>query len=156
MEPRLTTSTYVPHIDVFLQALRVSRERLDGRAKIAIDPRLLVHILRRIAAAQPFDEAFYLANNDDVAQAHNDGSLGDVHTHFIGSGFLEGRLGAAPEVDAEFYLASNPDVGRAIAAGQVGSAEEHYVQRGAAEGRAATPAQADTVRLWMAMLRPDG
>jgi len=156
MEPRVTTAPYLPHIDVLLQALRVSRERLDGRAKIAIDPRLLVHILRRIAAAQPFDEAFYLATYDDISQAHGQGAVGDLHTHFIEAGFIEGRMGAAPAVDAEFYLSSNPDVGRAIAAGQVGSAEEHYIQRGAAEGRAPTPATADTARHWMAVLRPDG
>ncbi len=156
MEPDVTTHAYLPHIEVMLQSLRIARERLDGRAKVAVDPRLLVHIVRQIAAAQAFDEAFYLTTYDDVAQAHGKGEIGDLHAHFIEAGFLEGRLGADPEVDQAYYLATYPDVGRAIGAGQVTSAAEHYVQRGAAEGRAPNAASAEAMSLWMAVLRPDG
>jgi len=156
LEPDVTTEAYVPHIDVVLQSLRIARERLDGRAKVALGPRLLVHIVRQIAAAQPFDEAFYLTTYDDVAQAHGRGEIGDLHTHFIEAGFFEGRLGADPQVDQAYYLATYPDVGRAIAAGQIGSASDHYIQRGAAEGRAPNTALADEMGRWMAVLRPDG
>ena len=90
----MTTEAYVPHIDVVLQSLRIARERLDGRAKVALDPRLLVHIVRQIAAAQPFDEAFYLTTYDDVAQSHGRGEIGDLHTHFI-SRDLDNRLRVA-------------------------------------------------------------
>jgi hypothetical protein len=156
MEPDVTTEAYIPHIEVVLQSLRIARERLDGRAKVAVDPRLLVHIVRQIAAAQPFDEAFYLTTYDDVAQAHGKGEIGDLHAHFVEAGFFEGRLGTDPEVDQAYYLATYPDVGRAIAAGQIGSASEHYIQRGAAEGRAPNAAGATAMSLWMAVLRPDG
>jgi hypothetical protein len=152
----VTSGSYVPHIDTLLQALRVSRERLDSRSKIAVDPRLLVHILRQIVRALPFDEAFYLTTYDDVAQAHGKGEIGDLHSHYIEAGFFEGRLGAGPAVDAEYYLNTYPDVGRAIAGGQIGSAGEHYIQRGAAEGRAPTPDLAAAVHNWMTVLRPDG
>jgi len=156
LEHAVTSAPYLPHIDVLLQALRVSRDRLDSRSKIAVDPRLLVHVIRQIVAALPFDEAFYLTTYDDVAQAHGKGEIGDLHAHFIETGFIEGRLGADPGVNAAFYLDTYPDVGRAIAEGQIGSADDHYVQRGAAEGRSPNPELRQAVVRWMAVLRPDG
>jgi hypothetical protein len=141
---------------MLLQALRISRDRLDSRSKVAVDPRLLIHIIRQIARSLPFDEAFYLTTYDDVAQAHGVGTIGDLHAHFIEVGFFEGRLGADPEVDSRYYLATYPDVGRAIAGGAIGSADDHYLQRGAAEGRAPNPTLAPAVERWMAVLRPDG
>lgn len=155
-EPDVTPGTYIPHVDLLMQALRISRDRLDGRSKIAVDPRLLVHVLRQIVAAQPFDDSFYLTAYDDVATAHNRGEIGDLHRHFVEAGFLEGRLGAAPVVDSAYYLATYPDVGRAIAAGQIASAEDHYIQRGAAEGRAPNPGCAEQVERWMTVLNPEG
>lgn len=156
MEPGVTSASFLPHIDTLLQALRVSRDRLDSRSKIAVDTRLLVHVLRQIVAAMPFDEAYYLTTYNDVADAHNRGEIGDLHRHFVEAGFFEGRLGADPEVNAEYYLATYPDVGRAIAAGQIASAEDHYVQRGAAEGRAPNPDCAPQIEYWMTVLRPEG
>lgn len=152
----MTSESYLPHVDMVLQSLRISRDRLDSRSKVAVDPRLLIQILRQIAAQLPFDESFYLTAYDDVAVAHNRGDISDLHRHFVDAGFFEGRLGAEPQVDAAFYLATYPDVGRAIAAGQIGSAQEHYLQRGAAEGRAPSPALAGEVERWMSVLLPDG
>lgn len=149
-------ATYVPHVEMLLQSLRISRDRLDSRSKIAVDPRLLVHVLRQIVAALPFDEAFYLTTYDDVAEAHGRGEIGDLHEHFIQAGFFEGRMGAEPVVDAAYYQATYPDVGAAIAAGTIASALDHYVQRGAAEGRAPSPAAVADVERWTVVLRPDG
>jgi hypothetical protein len=154
-EPYVTTTSYLPHVDLLMQALRISRDRLDSRSKIAVDPRLLVHVLRQIVASQPFDESFYLTAHEDVATAHNRGEIGDLHRHFVEAGFLEGRLGAPPEVDSAYYLATYPDVGRAIAAGQIASAEDHYLQRGAAEGRAPNPKAAADVERWTVVLNPE-
>lgn len=154
-EPYVTPSSYLPHVDLLMQALRISRDRLEGRSKIAVDPRLLLHVLRQIVAAQPFDESFYLTTYDDVATAHNRGDITDLHRHYIEAGFLEGRIGAAPVVDSAYYLATYPDVGRAIAAGQIASAEDHYIQRGAAEGRAPNPQAAADVERWTFVLNAD-
>lgn len=148
-------ATYVPHIAQFLHALRITRDRLDSRSKIAVDPRLLVQVIRQSVAALPFDPGYYLATYDDVAQAHASGGIADLHAHFIESGYFEGRLGADPAVDRRHYLATYPDVGRAIAEGQIASASDHYTQRGAAEGRAANPDQIADITRWMTVLRPD-
>lgn len=152
----MTSRSYLPHIDVLLQALRVSRDRLDSRSKVAVDPRLLVHVIRQIVEALPFDEAFYLTTYDDVSQAHSTGDIGDLHAHFIEAGFIEGRLGAHPEVTAAYYLATYPDVGRAISEGQIGSADDHYVQRGASEGRSPNPDLSEAIARWMSVIRPNG
>lgn len=152
----MTSPRYLPHVDLLLQSLRISPERLDSRTKIAVDPRLLIHVLRQIVASLPFDEAFYLTAHDDLATAHNRGEIGDLHRHFVEAGYLEGRAGTAPEVDAAFYLATYPDVGRAIAAGQIASAEDHYIQRGAAEGRAPNAALVPAIERWMTVLKPEG
>lgn len=146
---------YLPHIEMLLQSLRISRDRLDSRSKIAVDPRLLVHVLREIVKALPFDEGFYITTYDDVAEAHGRGEIGDLHEHYIQAGFFEGRMGAEPEVDSAYYQATYPDVGQAIAAGTIASALDHYVQRGAAEGRAPSPAVAPDVERWTVVLRPD-
>jgi len=151
----LTPATYLPPIDLLLQALRTTRDRLDGRARVAVDPRLPVHLLRRIAAAMPFDESFYLTAYGDVAEAHGRGDIGDLHQHYIEAGLFEGRMGADPGVDADYYLAANPDVGRAISAGQIASAAEHYLRRGAAEGRAPNVQLAAEAARWIAALRPE-
>lgn len=156
MELYVTPATYLPHIDLLMQALRITRDRLDGRSKVAVDPRLLLQVLRQIVAAQPFDDSFYLTAYEDVATAHNRGDITDLHRHYIEAGFLEGRLGAAPAVDSAYYLATYPDVSRAIAAGQIASAEDHYIQRGAAEGRAPNPEAAVDVERWMTVLSPEG
>ena len=42
---------YVPHIDQFLRALRVNKERLASKSKIAIDAKLLRMLLQALAEA---------------------------------------------------------------------------------------------------------
>lgn len=151
----MSEPSFLPHVEMLLQSLRISRDRLDSRSKIAVDPRLLIHILREIVKALPFDEAFYLTTYEDVAEAHGRGEIGDLHEHFIHAGFFEGRMGAEPVVDARYYQTTYPDVGQAIAAGTIASALDHYVQRGAAEGRAPSPEVAPAVERWTTVLRPD-
>jgi len=76
----------------------------------------------------PFDAAFYLAANPDIAAAGV-----DPLAHFLSHGRFEGR---APHAlfDAAFYLSANPDV---AAAGLDPLA--HYVEHGWREGRAHHP-----------------
>ena len=152
----MTSASYLPHIELILQSLRVARDRLDGRGKVAVNPQFLVHAIRQMVKSLPFDEGFYLTTYDDVAQAHGIGEIGDLHSHFIEVGFFEGRLGAEPDVDSEYYLKTYPDVGRAIAGGLIGSASEHYIYHGIVEGRAPNAGTVPEIIRWMTALRPDG
>lgn len=151
-EKQIAAPVFLPHIEQLLAALRVSRERLNSRSKIAIDTRLLRTLLQSLAERLPFDPAFYLARNPDIAAAHAAGQIADLHRHFIESGFLEGRFGAPPEVDETFYAATYKDIGAAIARGEIPSAAEHYLRSGAAEGRLPSERLRPEVERWAAVL----
>lgn len=147
---------YVPHIELILGALRVNRERLASRAKIAVDARLLRALIQTLAATQPFDPAFYRATYPDIDSAFEAGLIPDLHQHFIDSGFIEGRFGAAPEVDEAFYNESYPDIAEAVRAGEIASGAVHYLESGASEGRVPAAALRDVIDGWMAILRDEG
>jgi hypothetical protein len=148
--------TYVPHVDLLLQALRVNRERLNSRSKIAIDARLLKALLTAIVARGPFSEAFYKQTYPDIAEAHASGAIPDLHQHFIESGYFEGRFGAPPEVDEAFYTSTYKDVGQAVLRGDIASGTEHYLRSGAAEGRLPREEAREELDAWMSVLRDDG
>ena len=143
---------FLPHIDQLLTSLRITRERLNSRSKVAIDTRLLRTLLCRLAEQLPFDPEFYLAENADVAAAFENGQITDLHRHFVESGFIEGRFGAAPEVDGPFYVATYNDIGAAIRRGEIVSAAQHYVDAGAAEGRIPSEAMRPDIERWAAVL----
>ncbi|MCP1328679.1 calcium-binding protein, partial [Halomonas sp. 707D4] len=88
-----------------------------------------------------FDEAFYLRQNADVAEAVARGEYASGQAHFERFGAGEGReasdttRNANLAFDEEFYLAHNPDVAAAIASGVFASAFEHYSRFGEQEGR---------------------
>ena len=81
-----------------------------------------------------FDEAYYLAQNPDVAAAVRAGIFSSGYDHFSKLGAKELREPNSG-FDSEFYINENPDVLAAVAAGAVGSAFEHYQKHGVAEGR---------------------
>ena len=151
----MTPSQYVPHIDLLLQTLRINRERLNSRSKIAIDTKLLRGLLQALAASVPFSEEFYLEKYPDIAEAHSVGKVPNLHEHFVQSGFFEGRFGAPPEVDEGFYTNLYKDVGQAALRGDIRSGAEHYLRTGAAEGRVPNPALRSVIDNWMALLRDE-
>ncbi|MEM1292317.1 MAG: DUF4347 domain-containing protein [Cyanobacteria bacterium P01_H01_bin.162] len=83
-----------------------------------------------------FDEAAYLAENQDVALAVQNGSLASGFGHFSLFGFREGR---DPSIlfDEAYYLANNADVKAAVAQGALSSGFEHFLNFGLTEGRSA-------------------
>ena len=92
----------------------------------------------------PFDEAFYLAQNPDVAAAVERGEFSSGEEHFIRFGQAEGRQPApsAPTnltFNEEFYLQANPGVAAAVERGEFSSGLEHFLLFGQAEGRLPIP-----------------
>lgn len=151
----MSAEIYVPHIDLILQALRINRERLGSKSKIAIDARLLRALLQSLAARAPFSESYYRETYPDLARAFEAGKIPDLHRHFIDSGFFEGRQGDAPEVDEAFYKSTYRDVALAVENGDVQSAEEHYLRSGAAEGRVPNKGLQPHIDGWMQVLRDE-
>jgi hypothetical protein len=151
----LQTPEYLPHIDLLLQALRINRERLNSKSKIAIDARLLRGLIQAIVARMPFSEEFYLRAYPDVAEAHRAGTIPDPQRHFVDVGFFEGRCGTPPPVDEAFYTSYYKDVGQAVTRGDIASAAEHYLRQGAGEGRLPNRQIKPEVDAWMAILRDE-
>ena len=146
-------SAYIPHIDLLLQALRINRDRLNSKSKVAIDAKLLKTLLQTMVANAPFSEEFYKQNYPDLAQANARGQIPDLHQHFVETGFFEGRFGAPPPLDEAFYTSTNKDVGQAVLKGDVASGMEHYMRSGASEGRVPNEAIRAELEAWMAVLR---
>ncbi len=146
---------YLPHIDVLLQSLRINRDRLNSKSKIAIDAKVLRVLLQALAAQLPFSEEFYRETYPDLADAVDSGQIPDLHSHFIEAGFFEGRFGAPPPVEDAYYSAAYVDVAQAVARGDVASCAEHYMRAGAAEGRVPSAALRPEVERWMSILRDD-
>ena len=144
---------YIPHIDLLLQALRVNRDRLNSKSKIAIDAKLLKTILQAMVAGAPFNEAFYKQNYPDLAAAQASGAIPDLHKHFIETGYFEGRFGSAPPVDEAYYTSTYKDVGQAVLKGDVTSGTEHYLRSGASEGRVPNEEIRSELEAWMVVLR---
>jgi hypothetical protein len=151
----MQTPEYLPHIDLLLQALRVNRERLNSKSKIAIDAKLLRGLIQAAVARAPFSDDFYLQTNPDIAEAHAAGNIPDLQRHYIESGFFEGRSGAPPPVDETYYTTLYKDVGQAVARGDIASATEHYLRQGAAEGRIPNRQIKLEIDSWTSILRDD-
>ncbi len=146
---------YVPHVDLLLQALRINRERLNSKSKIAIDAKLLRTLLQTMVSSLEFSEEFYLETYPDIAEAYASGQIPDLRRHYIDLGFFEGRLGFPPAVDEEYYTNVYKDVGAAVQRGDITSATEHYLRSGASEGRVPNAQLKPVVDSWTSVLRDE-
>ncbi len=80
-----------------------------------------------------FDEKFYLARNQDVAQAVAGGIFGNGYDHFIKFGQNERRSSSAL-FNTAYYLATNQDVEAVVKRGEI-TAVDHFIRFGQIEGR---------------------
>lgn len=146
-------SDYFPHVDLLVRSLRIDRDRLNGRSKIAIDARLLRRLIQGVIEGLPFSAKFYAETYPDIAAAAAAGQIPDLHRHYVETGYFEGRLGMPPTLDEAYYRDTYPDVAEAVAAGDVASAADHYRRSGAAEGRVPVADMAGAIGDWMTLLR---
>ncbi len=144
------TMVSLPHPEVVLRALGITRSKLDGKTRVAVKACGLKLLVEQLVASLPFDEALYLEHNPDVALSFKEGNILDLHQHFLTSGYFEGRVASPVRVDEEYYLASYPDVAEAIRRREVASATAHYASAGAIEGRSPTKESEPAFRRWVA------
>jgi hypothetical protein len=107
-------------------------------------------------ASSDFNEAGYMKMNPDVEDAIKNKSVDSAILHYIGYGYLEGRVGATPDVDERWYLKTYPDVAAAVKSGKVKSATEHFNMIGAAEGRSPNSQYLAEAFQWKQALIPNG
>lgn len=143
---------HLPNGQFLLNGIMLTRERLEAGSKVAIPLSVLKAILVAAASSLPFDEAFYRSTYPDLRDAHEAGDISDLRTHFIESGYFEGRIGSKPDVNEQFYKETYPDVANAIANGDVESAFDHYMRAGAFEGRFANVTDMENMKRWLTLL----
>ena len=85
------------------------------------------------------DEAWYLAQYADVAEAIRNGLVMSARDHFLSNGYFEGRMPFPIMVDEAWYLEQNPGVAEHIASGELLSAQHHFNDNGYREGRKPRP-----------------
>jgi hypothetical protein len=117
---------------------RLSVVTVNGQLKVNNTYDEFLDIVRLLLRSVPFDEAWYLTEYPDIAEAVAAGEAKSARHHFIDSGYFEGRLPAPLEVDEAWYLSEYPDVAEGIERGEILSARQHFLEHGYEEGRSAS------------------
>jgi len=122
---------------------------------VSVNAQTLRVLLQFVALAADFDEAYYLAENPDLAAALESGLITDARLHYVQAGFFEGRRASKLNIDQAWYRKIYPDVDAAIREGVIASPESHFAERGEIEWRAPNEASLPWTRAWAeALSRP--
>lgn len=143
---------YVPSFESIASALDLPEGRLPDKT-VSVPTELLRFLIRGWLATQPFDEAAYRAANPDVDAAIKSGLVESGWTHYVTTGYYEGRSPEAYYVDPKYYRRTYPDIALAERRGQI-TPEEHYAKTGRVEGRYPSQAYARLMLLWREALEP--
>jgi len=103
----------------------------ENRRTLTVDKEIIVGLLRKVIAREPFDEKWYLQNYPDVREAVSAGKLQSGRQHYIETGYFENRLPGLLEFDVDGYLRNNPDLSSLSKT----QAIHHFVNTGHREGR---------------------
>jgi hypothetical protein len=114
---------------------RLSIVTVSGQLKVNNTYDEFLNIIRLLLRGVAVDEAWYLTEYPDIAEAVAAGEVKSARHHFIDSGYFEGRLPAPLEIDEAWYLGEYPDVAEGIERGEIQSARQHYLEHGYEEGR---------------------
>lgn len=96
-------------------------------------------LIRSLLQGIEVDEAWYLQQYPDIADAIREGIVGSAREHFLSDGYFEGRVPFPIKVDEAWYLEQNPGVAEFIARGDLQSAQQHFEEHGYREGRKPFP-----------------
>ena len=124
---------YVPPFETIRRSVEISTVRGQLRVSLGYDD--FVRLLQSLIAGIEVDEHWYLERNDDVALAITRGAVSTARDHFLGDGYIEGRMPFPITVDERWYLEQNPDVAESIRNGAIASAQAHFEENGYREGR---------------------
>ena len=124
---------YVPPFDLIKNAVDITT--VKGELQVRMSYEDFLNIVRRLVAAAPVDEEWYLQRYEDIAKAIRIGDIKSARQHFVEHGYIEGRLPGPVPVDEKWYLAQYPDVAESIRRGVDVSAQSHFDRDGYREGR---------------------
>jgi len=141
------SGTYVPDFAQIAEAVGISPGTLDYNKVAQVPMQLFKLLLTGWLIHQKFDETTYLQDNADVAQAVRDGKVESGWSHYLSTGYYEGRKPGNYFVDPKFYRRTYLDVALAERKGLT-TASAHYNAVGRAEQRDPCEAHAVMARLW--------
>jgi len=110
-----------------------------GDLRVSMPLEDFVELVKSLIATIPFDQEWYLASYDDIAEEIAQGMFSSAQEHFVEKGYFESRLPSSPAVDEAWYLRTYTDVAASIEQGVVDSGYEHYLRNGYKEGRQPGP-----------------
>jgi hypothetical protein len=139
---------YVPPFESLLRALGIDRATYDRSATIAVPKEMFKFLVQVALDSSDFNQAGYLRDNPDIAEAVRDGDVADPRAHYVGFGYFEGRTGGTPNVDERWYLTTYSDVAQGVKTGKVRSANEHYNVIGGSEGRSPSADYVEVAAQW--------
>jgi hypothetical protein len=122
---------YLPPFERIKRNIRATGS--SSRANMAAED--VVRLVQALLVGIDVDEAWYLEQNEDVANGIMEGKLISAKQHFIDHGYFEGRVPFQMMVDEAWYLAKNPDVAEQVEQGTFVSAQAHFEASGYFEGR---------------------
>jgi hypothetical protein len=117
----------------------VSFAAVKGELTVSATYAQFTNVVRTLLQGIDVDEAWYLEQYPDVADAIAKGIVASAKDHFLNDGYFEGRLPFLIKVDEAWYLEQNPGVADYIARGELQSAQQHFNDNGYREGRLPCP-----------------
>ena len=112
---------------------------VNGELTVSTTYGQFMTLIRTLLQGIEVDEAWYLSQYPDVAEAIRNGIVISAKEHFLFDGYFEGRLPFPIAVDEAWYLEQNPGVAEFIANGELLSAQQHFNDNGYREGRRPRP-----------------
>jgi hypothetical protein len=124
---------FLPAFEVVKQSVDVTTSK--GQLVASTSYENLIRMIKLLLLGVNVDEAWYLEQYPDVAEAIATGRVGSAKQHFVDNGYFEGRLPFSVDVDEKWYQEEYPDVAESIRNGTESSAQAHFVRDGYREGR---------------------
>jgi hypothetical protein len=124
---------YIPPFEILKSYVSTNAD--SGELSVTCSYEAFVNLVRRMLQGVEVDEAWYLNQYPDIADAIKKGLIVDARLHFINDGYFEGRLPFAILVDDPWYLSQNEGVADFVRRGLLESAQRHFEENGYKEGR---------------------
>jgi hypothetical protein len=145
-------SLYVPPFPVIQEALKLEKHDLDGAGNILIPVVFFKHLMAIAISEAFFDERWYLETYPDIAAAVQRGDEPSALTHYIVTGYYEGRSPGPCFVNRQWYEQFYPDVAAGLREGIIADSAEHFHHNGYFEGRVAQIEHLPILAKWMRAL----
>ncbi len=132
---------------IVLKGLGISEADLN-RKTVTVDAAFLRRVVSELARHQRFDPEFYASHYPDIEGACLAGEISSMQSHFVQTGYLEGRFPSALPFDPVWYHSHYKDLAKSYAAGDVQGLRTHFFTTGYLEGRAGTASTLDEAERW--------